>query len=254
MRPIHWIMPSLLLLALLATAVVKFGKPRVSQKPLDMSKNGVHGVYNLHNRKNRLVLFNFRAVEPGVLYRGSGFVRPKGDTDPVVFQFLRARNIRTVVSFQEPEMYQREQGYFNYWGKKTGHRIRVVNMWVKLKHAYDAGPRSSLHAAGEFITFMKSHKPQDGAVYMHCDAGKDRTGVVAAAYEMWRNQGRLERNLLWKQVLKRYLVSNALIARDPQAVALAGGRVRCEGETVSNFVCRRWLEKLRPELEKLAEI
>src|SRR5688500_10113740 len=64
----------MLLLAVGVTTVVA-GRPRTTNRSLDLSRNGVHGVYNLHNKKGELLLYNCRAVEPGVVYRGSAFPR-----------------------------------------------------------------------------------------------------------------------------------------------------------------------------------
>jgi len=101
---------------------------------------------------------------------------------------------------------------------------------------------------------MKAHPPERGAVYLHDDAGKDAAGIAVAAYELWRNQGRQDPQELWERVLARYMVSNVVIARDREAAGLAGGTVSCPGEAEPGFVCSRWLEAIRPDLERIAQL
>lgn len=247
--------------------------PNAPSAPLPMSKenNGVHGIYNLRSDPSKdglLLLYNFRAVEPGVLYRGSGFpdnlhytkadgskaIKPAAFVDDKVFKLLRAKGVRKIVSLETKDKFYRERGYFDYWAKRTGYKIEVVNMEIKDgAKAYYRGRSGGLRVAGEFIAMMKNHKPQDGAVYLHCSAGKDRTGVVAAAYEMWRNWGHMDRETLWRRVMERYMVSNALIERDPEARRFSGDKASC-GDGTKGYVCAKWLEDIRPELERIAQL
>jgi len=252
--------------------VFRAGTPRRSVKPLDIAKRGpndVHGVYNLKGKDGELLLYNFRPVEKGVLYRGSGFVANKGKDirdGGQTFQFLRSKGIRHVISLRkkddpkkDPPIFYAEQGYLKYHSEKTGYRITIEQMPVpdaepgKPAPAYKVSRNSALRASAEFIAKMKERGPKDGAVYIHCDAGKDRTGVVAAGYEMWRNAGTKDRDALWKQVTERFMVSNTLIARDPKASELAGGLNNC-GDGTTGYVCQKWLEKLRPQLETVGQL
>ncbi|MBV9469716.1 MAG: hypothetical protein JOZ57_10790 [Abitibacteriaceae bacterium] len=239
----------------------------------------------MKNKKGELLFYNFRAVEPGVIYRGSGFPRDKVVTeggkrslvpaayqDGQAFNFFRARGIRHIIALrEEDDEFHAEQGYFEYWNKywlqqnQPQATIIVTALPVRSGHAYDLNARKlkdfppgqppfALRAAADFIDIMKAHKPADGAIYIHDSAGKDSAGIVAAAYEMWRNQGRVDREKLWQQVMDRYLVSNVLIARDRTATRFAGRKLACQGESEPNWVCKRWLEKLRPELETIAQL
>lgn len=268
----------MLVLAVGVTTAVA-GWPRTTNRSLDLSRNGVHGVYNLRNKKGELLLYNFRAVEPGVLYRGSGFPRnrrgklgekvgkhPAAYFDRQVFDFFRSKNIRRIITLQEQGNFYGELGYFDYWSRKTGFHIDVQAIPIKNGHAYDRDARPlikypmkerwfGLSAAAEFIRIMQKYDKRDGAVYIHCDAGKDRTGVVAAAYELWRNQNHPDPEALWKQVRERYLVSNVVIARDPEAARFAGGKVSPDNQVLSrDFVRPEWIEKLRPDLERIAHL
>lgn len=292
----------LILFAVAAAAVVAIGligRPRVSTRPLDLTSSGVPSRATLRDRNGWLLLYNFRVVEPGVLYRGSGFPRNrKGslggsfDLHPAAFfngeafDFLRRNGVRLVVTLETPEHYYGERGYFNYWSHKTGYIIRVKPLPVHAGHAYDkdithaseknviplirypeAERRSGLRAAAEFIDLMhrrdllRRQPRAQGAVYLHCDAGKDRTGVVVAAYELWRNQGLIDRDRLWQLVLQRYLASNAAVSRDNEARAFAGVTTDCPGVSVgqgvrpgAEVVCPGWLESLRPQLETIAQL
>jgi hypothetical protein len=261
------------------------GQPRHSSQPLDITHNGVHGVYNLHNKRGELLLYNFRAVEDGRFYRGSGFpanrnavlagkggFHPAAYFDRQLFDFFRSKNIRHIVSLQESDQIYAERGYFDYWGQKTAYKIKVEALAVRSGHAYDLDARPlldhapehrrfGLKAATEFIRMMQARKAQDGALYLHCDAGKDRTGVVVAAYEMWRNWNRVPPEKLWQQVMARYLVSNTLIARDQEAARWAGATLSGQGDAKNKadtaegpFVRREWLQPLRSSLERIARL
>ena len=278
----YWLGGAVVALLLCAATVWATGKPRVSAQPLDISKNGVHGVFTLRNKYRQLLLYNFRAVEPGALYRGSGFpvnltvpqglhgeIHQAAFADDELFQFLRAHNIHRVVRLEtidEPIIgnYFAEQGYFRDLSAKTGYPIHVIRLSVQAGHAFDRDDRTlrlypdyderriGLRAASEFIDMMKHSAPDAGAVYLHDDNGKDRTGVVAAAYEMWRNQGVGDKNALWDQVMQRFLVSNKLIERDGEVAHYAGDPSACPNGEEPGYVCQAWLDGIRPELEKIA--
>ena len=176
-----------------------------------------------------------------------------------------------MVALEDASDFYSEQGYFEFWNQSTtdkdGYHIETVQLSVPGGHAYDTNGRRlaasfldqddrrfGLRAASEFIELMKNRKPSDGAVYVHDDAGKDRTGVVCAAYELWRNQGTMGRDALWQQVMNRYLVSNVLIDRDGEAAFYAGGKHACGKGEEPGFVCSGWLDRLRPQLETIAQV
>lgn len=281
MQPGKWLWALGAVLVLSVATIWATGQPHLAAgEPLDLEHNGVHAPYNVRNAKGELMLFNFRAVEPGLLYRGSGFPRNKWVQDGAekrlraaalqdgqLFDFMRARNIHRIITLQEVDTYYAEKGYFEFWERKAGYPMQVQRLSVRTGHAYDRDEadllkypaledrRFGLRAAAEFIHIMKFHNPKEGAVYLHCDAGKDRTGVVVAAYELWRNRGTADRDTLWRQVMERYLVSNVLIARDAEAGKYAGlSPSACPGEDKPNYVCRGWLEPLRRDLERIAQL
>jgi len=265
----------LLVLALMWLA----GQPLISAQPLPIQHNGVHAPYTVRNRQGELLFFNFRAVEPKQLYRGSAFVpnrvvlvegrkqaRPAAFADSQAFDWLRERGIRTIICLQEAEICRAEKSYFDQWGKKTGYHIDVRRLTVRNGHAYDTDSallerfpevqdrRTGLRAAADFIEFMKRRKPGDGAVYVHDDTGKDSAGVVCAGYELWRNRGTADADTLWDQVMNRYLVSNVVIERDKEAARLAGGKTDCDFSEAPNYVCTGRLQKVRPQLELIAQL
>jgi protein-tyrosine phosphatase len=235
--------------------------------PLELPLKSAQDVPVLRNKQGELLLYNFRAVEPGVLYRSSGFPRNRRDpkdgkktpaafVDGQAFEFMRAHNIRTVVDLQETEYYYGEEGYYDYWAKKTGYQVKVISLPLKSKHAYDLNSNGGVAAAAKFLEIMKQHRPDDGAVLVHCDAGKDRAGVAVAAYELWRDKGKMDEQTLWQQVRRRYLASNQALAQDEEVSRFAGGEVACPaGDDIKQgFVCPGWLDKLRHDLEIVAQL
>jgi hypothetical protein len=261
-----------LLLALLVLAVLVAGRPRVAPNPIaNLQKNGVHGVYNLRSKKNELLIYNFRAVDPGRVYRASGFPRnhrgelggkmgiyPAAYFDSEAFDFLRARNIRTVISLNPEREFYAEQGYFRANSKRTGYKILLINWPVNPQRTYARDKREksgALRAAINFIDYLKQRDPRGGAVLVHGEAGKDAVGVVAAAYELWRNVGHGNPDELWRQIRERYAVSDVLIKRDKDArkAALSGKQRRCkDGKT--SFACPENLDALRRDLELIAQV
>ena len=251
-------------------------RPRVAPQPIaNLQKNGVHGVYNLHAKNGELLLFNFRAIEDGKLYRCSrlplnhrGKLNGKSGLYPAAFfgretfDFLRARDIRTVISLASENETYAMKGYFEALASQKNQRIRLINYQVPEKLAYSRDirePQSGLRRAIQFIDFMKSHQAQgksqgksQGAVLVLGDSGKDAVGVVAAAYELWRNIGNAPADQLWEQVKARYLVSDVLIERDKKVLKFAS-KAPCKNAKYT-FVCPETLDVLRPELERIAQM
>ncbi len=233
--------------------------------PLDLSDDGVQRPHVVRNTQGETLLYNFRTVEPGVLYRGSDFTRTPGtgastgtSDQPVAFQddqtftFLRAMNIRQVVSLVPTSDFYPEEGYLRYWTERTGYVVMATSLPVAGDQIYARNDRSSLHAAAELLDIMQHHRPQDGAVLVHGEAGKDATGVAAATYELSRSTGRADRNATWHRILQRYLLSNALLSQ-PSSAAVPAAQAACR-ETVPSYVCAEWLEALHNDLIFLASL
>jgi hypothetical protein len=250
----------------LSLALWLAGRPRRPHRsPIPLEGDGIEQTANVRDGEGRLVYVNCRTVEPGVLYRGAAFPRnarvtreggataeaPAAFVDQNAFDFLRTRNVRTVVAlFEKESEFYEEEGYFRFYSAQTGYRISVVWIPVPVASAYAKDESSGLHAGAELIVLMKRRRPDEGAVFVHGESGKDATGVAVAAYEMWRNQGWAEAETLWNQVLARYLVSNRILLDAPE---LGIEKSPCDSRSPS-FVCPEWLAGLRPDLERIAQI
>ena len=222
-----------------------------SAPPLDLSADGVQGSPVLVSTEGQTLVYNLRAVEPGRLYRASDFNRtqtgagsdgsatqPLAFKDGQLFTFLRALNIHHVVSLLPPPDYYAEEGYFQFWTKRSGYVITTTSVAVAPDDVYGKDDRSGVHAAGELLSLMNHRRPEDGAVLIHGESGKDAIGVMAAAYELARTSGSEDESAAWTSVTRRYLASNTLVAPQPG----------------SSEVTAASLERIRPELVFLSKI
>ena len=221
-----------------------------SAPPMDLSADGVQGSPVFVNTEGQTLVYNLRAVEPGRLYRASDFNRARAgaadgsDPQPVAFKdgqlftFLRSLNIHHVVSLLPPPDYYAEEGYFQFWTQRSGYTITTSSVVVAPDDVYGNDDRSGVHAAGELLALMHHRKPEDGAVLIHGESGKDAIGVMAAAYELARESGRADESATWTSVTRRYLASNALVSTQPGA----------------SDVTAASLERIRPELQFLSKL
>ena len=251
----------------LAAGIVAVGRPAIpSSPPLDLSDDGIYGPDVVRNAAGETLLYNFRTVEPGVLFRGSDVLRtttknasrdagsqPLAFRDEQLFFFLRTMKIRQVVSLVATPDFYVEDGYLRYWSERTGYTVKAISLPVEPGHAYGRDDRSGLHAAAELLHILKDRRPMDGALFVHGEAGTDGTGIVVAAFELWRTYGRSGEDAAWQRLLQRYLASNRLLATDAGVAAMAGEKAPCAGG-VLNYVCAEQLERLRGDLLFLAKL
>jgi hypothetical protein len=241
------------------------GRPRPPlPRPLLLDRAGVEGDPTVRDDQGRIVVANLRTVEAARLYRCSSFPvnaqmqTPQGAVPypaaflgPHLFEALRARNVRQVISLDEAESaFYAEQGYFKYWADQTGYAITVTWLPVAADEMYGRSDRSGLHAGAVLVSTLREGGVPAGAVLVHGESGKDATGVAAAVYETWRNQGWVERDTLWRDVTERYLASNRLLR---EVGPFAGRPSRCASGQ-EGFVCPEWLEALREDVEYIAKL
>jgi hypothetical protein len=216
--------------------------------PLDLSNDGVQGSAVVVNPEGQTLVYNFRAVEPGVLYRASDFnrARPAGDAgaqpaafkDGQLFNFLKSLNVHHVISLLAPPEYYAEEGYFKYWTEHGGYTITTQSVAVGRDDVYGTNDRSAVHAAAELLAAIRHRKPEDGAVLIHGEAGKDAVGVMAAAYELARTVDRVDDGTAWNGVVRRYIASNTYAVPQPESAAVTAAS----------------LERIRPQLMFLARL
>jgi hypothetical protein len=241
------------------------GRPRAPlPAPLSLEGSGVEGMPTLRDSGGRILAANVRAVEPGRLYRASAFPvnarlttadgeipYPAALLGPDWFEFLRVRGVRRAVTLDTSEQaFWAEQGYYRYWEGQTGYAIAALRMPVPPEDAYGRNDRSALRAGAELARMMAALRPEDGAVMVHGDTGKDATGVAVAVYEAWRNHGWMEGGTLWAAITTRYLMSNRLLR---EAGPFAGPPARCASGQ-EGFVCAEWIGSLRKDVEFIAKL
>jgi hypothetical protein len=170
---------------------------------------------------------------------------------PAWFDFLRARNVRQVVTLDAGDpAFWAEEGYYKYWAGQTGYAVALRRVPVAPADAYARSERSGLHAGAELIGILQRLRPEDGAVLVHGDTGKDGVGVAVAAYEAWRNRGAVAAEPLWTAITARYLLSNRLLG---ETGGFAGARARCPSGQ-EGYVCPDWLSSLRKDVEFVAKL
>jgi len=185
--------------------------------PLALDRDGIDGPPIVRDGKGRPVITNIRTVEPGVLYRGSGFPtsfrKPGGGdeyADRTAFDFLRARNVRHVVALvDKPETYYAEDGYLRYWSGQTGFPMETTWVQIDPTNPFGRDDRGGLRAAGILIALMRDGVAKGGAVYVHDLDGLSHVGVAAAGYELWRNRGWNAFDTTWTLVERRFMVGNS---------------------------------------------
>ncbi|MDY3552076.1 tyrosine-protein phosphatase [Gemmata sp. JC717] len=117
---------------------------------------------------------NFGVVEPGVLYR-SGQLTP-----PAFEQLLTDHAIKTVVSLR-PVRDEAEKSDAHEETICQSRGIKFVRIPPREAGAEPGG--SPLEpVAREFLAVMAD--PANHPVYVHCTAGRDRTGTVCAVYRV----------------------------------------------------------------------
>lgn len=254
-----------LLLVLTAAAVVPAAVCRSGSggAALSLTSDGIERDPTVTSREGQVLMFNLRTVEPRRLYRSSAFprnvreagpdgerVKPAALHNEEAFELVRSLGIRQVLLLTDSaDDFYAEEGYFRYWRERTGYDVKVTCVPVAAEEAYGTTDRSGLHAAAVLVAHMRHHRPEDGAVLVQGEAGKDAVGVAVAGYELWRNRGRLDPDTLWRQVTARYLQSNRGLRDVPgDTEGVRPGRC-AQGEA---FVCAEWLAARRWELESVA--
>ncbi len=202
--------------------------------PLDLASVPVAGGETVRNLQGQVVLTDFRAIEPAVLYRAAGFPESRalpqplhdGDlypslADESIFEQLRRSNVRHVVALQSnKKAFDAERGYFDYWAQRTGYRITTHWLPVDEQQIYNKDEHGALHAAAEVLATMKSRKAGDGAVLVHGD-NLETAGIVEAAFQLWRSRGHLDSATLWQQIAARFIYPQRLEQVRPELFLIA---------------------------------
>jgi hypothetical protein len=211
------IVAAAIVVAALSAGVYALMRPAPKAKaPLDLVDLGAEREAVVRDRRGRPVISNFRAVERGVLYRGSAFPTsfpgPDGKSeyaDETAFEFLRSLNVRHVLALVDTaDKYYAEDGYLKFWSDRTGHRITTTWVEIHPTGAFSRHDQSGLRAAGILISLMRDDAAEGGAMYVHDLDGASHVGVAAAGYELWRNRGWTGFETTWTLVERRFRAVN----------------------------------------------
>jgi len=108
---------------------------------------------------------NFWEVEPG-LYRGAQPTKQGYET-------LKKLGVKTIVNFRKDRSVKKER----VWAEKEG--VRFISLpWRSRDHYSPQLLYAFLEIAGN---------PKDRPLFVHCKAGRDRTGLMMAAYRMYHD-------------------------------------------------------------------
>lgn len=249
------------LAVVLISAAALRPRPR-HDTPLALDATGAAGTDGpsiVRDGKGRPVLTNLRAVEPGVLYRGSAFPTSfPGDggereyADRTAFDHLRALNVTHVIAMLgNADAYYAEDGYLRHWSEQTGHTITTTWIDIDPDEPLALNDRGGLRAAGIVIAVMREREG-DGAVYMHDTDGISHAGIAAAGYELWRNRGWHDAAAIWPKVERRFLVANETMA-EAESAGRGARRSLC-GDGSRAYVCAESLRRIRRELLFVIEL
>jgi hypothetical protein len=249
-----FVVSAVVIVALCAAGYVLMRPAPRAETPLELAGDGLERETVIRDRQGRPIIANFRTVEAGKLYRGSGFPTsfPKAGggsdyADETAFEFLRSLNVRHVlVLVDKSETYYAEDGYLKFWSGKTG--FPMATTWVQIDptEAFGRDDRSGLRAAGILISLMRENAAKGGAMYVHDLDGVSHAGIAAAGYELWRNRGWTDFDTTWPLVERRFLAGNRTML-DLQRAGRAPSEVLCPGGQRA-FVCPESLRSIRKEL------
>ena len=115
---------------------------------------------------------SFTLIEPG-LYMGANGEKPPDATAVLSLTFIEDRYTAEVYKWQP---------------------------------IYDAAPAPSIDWLREQVAFVDVQRRAGRTVFVHCDAGVSRSGMVVVAYFMWREKWSLEKSLAFVK-FKRPMVN-----------------------------------------------
>ncbi len=153
------------------------------------------GSANAFGHGSDVPIFKFRAVTSSV-FAGANPVAPNGDLAGV--DYLQSIGIRTVVSLQGADVDGSISGVVSNWihhGERAhftelercaveGRGMRFVNLPVRSRRPWGERDRNAVEDALSFLVQASPEAP----LYLHCQRGIDRTGLIVALYRI-RAQG-----------------------------------------------------------------
>lgn len=136
-------------------------------------------------------IFKFRPIADGI-YAGANPIGANGDLGGVYY--LKAIGVQTVISLQGADVDGTVAGRVSYWlhhGERPGFdevercavenlEMNFVNFPIRSRRPWGERDHLSVQAA---LALLKRATPQ-APVYLHCQRGIDRTGLIVALYRV----------------------------------------------------------------------
>ena len=120
---------------------------------------------------------NFGIVEEGKLYRGDA---PRSPQD--IEYLVKTHHIRTIIDLRDGDGNSAQE---KAWVDQVNSKMSDKVNWIHLP--CDAFDRDSVLA--QFRTFHDRMGDLQGPVFVHCQYGRDRTGLFVAAYQISEMNG-----------------------------------------------------------------
>jgi protein tyrosine/serine phosphatase len=130
------------------------------------------------------VITNFHVVVEGRVFRGA---RPKSQSQ--ISRLFSEYNIKTIINLQgadphpfdvfEPGESKRVRYYQKLWATQSG-----IKNWINIPlNSWDKVTKSEAQKINKILAIIND--PTSQPVYVHCEHGKDRTGLVIALFQVF---------------------------------------------------------------------
>lgn len=139
-------------------------QPGITVKDLEVLERYVGITPGKTNEKTGAPVKNYGVVTEGRIYRGG---QPLGDD----YKYLKEQGIKTIIDLSDDKMYESEKE------RAEANGFKYIHIPI-----YDSHATPDDQTVNKIIEAMKDES--NGKMFIHCQAGKHRTGAMVAIYKM----------------------------------------------------------------------